>query len=217
MDPNAGSVTVGTAVGNCVIQSKAAAVENYDASDWVEIASIAIKGQIMEGVSWSPPSHGRVGQELTLPKIDTGEYSGMSTNLEITDKGGTGCTIQFDLLRAKTFLILENQGIATLGFGSSWPDNEDRVWKHAVRVYPGELSATWGSFTGSLTIGGQTQVPSAASGVPADTTVSYRLARGERDCELVNSTDGTVRARVVPIERELEIQMKTLKHQRKKW
>ena len=203
VDTNTGSVTVGTDVGNCVIEAGAAAVENYDASDWTEVASIAIKGQIMEGVGWSPPSPGRVGQELTLPKIDTGEYSGVATNFEITDKGGTGCASRFDLLRAETVLSFTKPGYCHFRVWTRLAGYEDRVWKHALRVHPGEASATWGSFTGSLMVGGNTVAPAAVSGTPAGSTVSYRLARGEADCDLVDATDGTVRARVVPIAREL--------------
>ena len=59
---------------------------------------------------------------------------------------------------------------------------------------------TWGSFTGTLKVGGATKTPTAPSGAgTTGATISYALKTGESDCTLVDDTSGEVRAREVDL------------------
>ena len=75
---------------------------------------------------------------------------------------------------------------------------EDWEREHAIRVRPGVITAgTIPDFVSNRTllVGGSNRRPDGTYSLnPSDAVSSWQLVRGERDCELVNPVNGTVRA-----------------------
>ena len=195
---------VGDAPGDCTIQARAAAVDNYSASAWTDIAIMVIGKGILADVSWNPAQdRAVVGDELILSVVNGGSAAPAITYI-IANKGGTGCAFKGSSGNDARTLIFQDVGICVVTAIATHANYND--WegiKHPIRVEPGNIDFTVGTFaTGAtLKVGAVApQTPSSSGGLnPVDAVVSWQLARGERDCILLNHQTGAVRAKAVPI------------------
>ena len=197
--PATGEMTA-VAPGECVVQTKAAAVSNYNATGWIDMATI----QVEEGVlplAWNPQRWGRVGTNLALTAVDTGSLSGVTVTYSVEDAGDTGCT-----LSGIRTLAFTGTGACVVTATASKTHYEDWSWEHTVLVRPTAITVTPGAFTAGATLqvgDSRTKQPTGRSVTPSDATAVWQLVRGEQDCELVNPQTGAVRAKAVPFEGDI--------------
>ena len=195
-----GTVTANS-LGECIVEAKAAAVTNYDASEWVEIATIEV-GMGTLALTWNPPSEGRVGTDLDMTAA-TGSTSATIV-YSVEDAGDTGCAFKGTSGAAGRTLVFESWGLCQVRATASAADYNEWVRDHYVRVRPGAISATVADFNSSdkLKVGVRTsKVPGDYSNKsPMDADFAWELVRGEKDCELVSADTGAVRARAVSFE-----------------
>ena len=191
-----GAVTP-VAPGECVVQVKAAAVSNYSATGWIDIATVEVEEGILP-LNWSPQRWGRVGTNLALTAVDTGSLSGVTVTYSVENAGDTGCAL------SGTTLAFTGTGACVVTATASKTHYEDWSREHAIRIRPMAITVTPGEFTSGATlqVGDSTpKTPVAYSSLaPSDATASWQLVRGEKDCELVSATTGAVRARAVSFE-----------------
>ena len=198
-----GTVT-GVAFGRvCRVQAQAAAPAdtNYAASEWVEIAAISVGEGVLSTLTWNPPTWGRVGTELVLDGVNVGS-TGATAVYAIADAGDTGCAFTGASGTAARTLSFQGPGLCRVSTTASATGYHDWVRERYIRVRPGATSVTVTDFASSavLQVGAATPAtPPAHSGLSAGASASWQLARGERDCELVNPATGAVRALPVAI------------------
>ena len=204
VDENDGSVE-GIAVGDCPIEVQAAGVDpNYAASEWVEIATIAVEEGNLNGViTWNPQNRERWTEELELAAVDVGTTSAV-VMYDIDDAGETGCTFAGNSGTAARTLRFTGPGICRVSARATANDYAPWIQEHSVQVEPATITITVGAGFSSgdkLKVGVTTpKTPGNPTTVPADAEISWQLFRGERDCVLVDSRTGSVRARTVAID-----------------
>ena len=206
--PEDGTVT-GVGVGECTIEVSAAAVlPNYGAGEWVEIVTITVEAGILSGIDWRPGfSRGKVGEELTLRAVDTGD-SGATVSYQVREGGKTGCAFaaadQNDATAERTLTFLHPGGCKVAALAEK---NDYVRWEREHTIWVGlgtfELEdGVWGAFpSGSLVVSGSSMTPVRSEAIPVGVSIGYGLLRGERDCRLVNYRTGEVSALPVPLDR----------------
>ena len=196
-----GSVTL-EAPGECVVQIRAEAVTNYADSDWIDGATLeVVTGTFLEA-AWDPPGFGRMGEELELPALETGIFDG-TVLYTVTDAGDSGCSFKGrDGADARTLIFTAPgdcrvESRAVREYFANWHQEV------LVRVRAGAITVTVNGFTSGdvLKVGADPVLPVAyADLTPSDAAASWRLMRGEEDCELVSATTGAVRASAIAID-----------------
>ena len=162
VDTGTGEITPVT-LGECVVQTMAAAVANYNATGWIEIATIGVEEGTLP-LTWNPQRWGRVGTNLALTAVDTGSLSGVTVTYSVSDAGDTGCTL------SGTTLAFTGTGACVVTATASKTHYEDWSREHIIRVRPMEITVTPGAFTAgeSLQVGdSRTKQPTGRSVTPS--------------------------------------------------
>ena len=198
-----GTVT-GVMPGECVVQARAAAVTNYNASEWVDIAAIEVGEGMLDSLTWNVSVSGRLGAELVLPAVNVGS-TGAAVVYSIKDAGDTGCAFKGTSGADARTLVFASWGLCRVTATASKANYGDWVRDEYVRVRPGEITlGTMGAYANNakIQVGGASLTPATnfSGFTPSDVTASWQLARGERDCELVDAAAGKIRALQVAIE-----------------
>ena len=149
------------------------------------------RGRGSAGHRLDSPSGGQIWRTVGADGGD-GQHRGATVEYAVTDAGDTGCT--FGDPRTLSFTA---PGLCRVTATATKEHYNDWEREHAIVVRPGVSSVTLGAFTNNdtLIVGGADKTPSAYSSLaPSDAEASWQLVRGEDDCELVDGSDGTVRA-----------------------
>ena len=201
-DVSADGSVVLTGPGECVVQVRADATDTYAATDWTNGAVLEVTTGSFTGLSWNPATIGRMGEELELSAVATGE-SGATILYSVIDAGNSGCSFKGrDGADGRT-LIFTAHGRCRVEARAVREHFSDWSQEASIRVRAGAISATVNPFASGevLKVGASTPVAPAAFAdlTPADATTAWTLVRGERDCVLVNAATGAVRAKVMDI------------------
>ena len=140
------------------------------------------------------PTEGTVGVDIDLnnnqpssvPAADTYTIAPLSED----------CTYNSG---SKTLSFIDTNP-CTIQVTASKTNHADMVGTWSLTPSVGTLAAiNWGSFSGTLEVGGNSATPTAVSGAGTmGATITYALKAGsETNCELVNDTTGAVRAKEV--------------------
>ena len=180
----------GLTPGDCVVEIQAGAVTDYAQSEWMELVALTV-GEGTLDIDWTPQAEGRFGAQLVLTAV-TDNTGGATVEYAVTDAGDTGCA-----LGDPRTLSFTAPGLCRVTATATKEHYNDWEYEHAIRVRPGLITVTLGSFNSSdtLEVGGANKAPSAYSSLtPSDAEASWQLVRGEDDCTLVDGSDGTVGA-----------------------
>ena len=184
--------------GECLVETMAAAVDpNYAASGWIELATVGV----VEGVlplDWNPQRWGRVGSNLDLNALTYGGTGSVAITYSVENAGDTGCT-----LSGTRTLAFTGTGVCIVTATARKTHYADWSREHVIRVRPTAITVTPDPFSTGETLQVGDSAPKAPAGhsvTPSDATVTWRLVRGERDCELLNPQTGAVRAKAVSFE-----------------
>ena len=202
---SATGLVMGDTPGMCIVQAQAGEVDNYAASPWTDIANLEIGMGTLMGVAWTPDQErGVVGDDLVLDEVGSVGV-GVAVAYVVLDEGRSDCAFKGTSGTDARTLVFQDVGICVVGIRATRTHYHD--WEsapHAIRVGPGSIDFAPGDFAPSarLKVGGATaQVPGAPTGLtPADTVISWRLVRGERDCRVTNPRTGAVVAKAVPVD-----------------
>ena len=198
-----GTVT-GKALGECTVQAKAAAPTNtdYAPTEWIDVITLTVGVGVLTELDWNPGVVGRVGTDLVLMAVNVGS-TGAAVVYSVVEARDTGCAFEGNSGAAARTLSFEAWGLCTVRAEASAAGYRDWVREKHIRVRPGTISVTPGSFTqgDTLKVGGDTETPGDLTGKdPSDADFAWELVRGERDCTLVDSVTGEVRANAVSFE-----------------
>ena len=192
--------------GNCTIEAQAGELDNYNASAWTEVVTIEVEAGTLSGIGWTPAqTRGVVGEDLELDEVDdSGAGVGVSVVYVVKDVGRTDCAFKGNSGDDARTLKFEDVGLCRIVARASHPSYHTWEREHSIRVAPGTIQLTPTAFTPNtkLKVGSfiRRPAPIGSSGVtPSDAQISWQLVRGERDCVVVDSQFGAVRARAVPI------------------
>ena len=185
-DENADPVVVGNAAHNAATK---------------EIATIAVgKGRL--DFAWNPYRENteyRAGTDALIGEVDV-EGSGADVAYEVATAGNPDCSFGSGSPAAEKTLSTTNYGICVLRATVTLAEYEDLVLERSIRLRPGKITVTINDFNSSdkIKVGSTMAKKPVAYGSSTDGAVgSWRLLRGEKDCVLVNSADGSVIARAV--------------------
>ena len=208
VDASNGTITA-EAPGDCTIEARAGTNSNYNASSWMEVATVVIEAGTLSGISWIPAhERGVVGEDLELDALDV---SGAGISLDVTymvkDAGRTDCTFKGNSGANARTLIFENVGVCRVVARASHAHFQAWEQEHSIQVVPGSIDFTLTNFPNGVRLkvgvgAGTFQNPAPISSStlsPSDAQISWQLVRGERDCVMMNSEIGLVRARAVPV------------------
>ena len=189
--------------GECVVQTMAAAVDpKYAATEWIELATVGVEEGILS-LGWNPQRWGRVGSNLVLYALTYGGTGSVVITYSVSDAGDTGCTFSGTSDPAARTLIFTGTGVCIVTATGSKTHYADWSREHIIRVRPAAITVTPDPFSAGETLQVGDSAPKAPAGhsvTPSDATVTWQLVRGERDCELVSTTTGAVRAKAVSFE-----------------
>ena len=135
--------------------------------------------------------------------MNVGTLSGVAVTYSVANAGETGCAFKGESGNDALTLTYENWGLCVLTARASLAGYREWVREEYVRIRPGTIRVTPGSFAQSdtLKVGAGTKTPGALTGKsPSDADFAWQLVRGERDCTLVDSATGEVRAKAVSFE-----------------
>ena len=199
-----GTVTA-KALGECTVQAQAAAPTNanYAPSEWIDMITMAVEEGFLSELSWNPDDQNspfRVGAEKKIGEVDVGTLSGVTVDYSIANAGDTGCTFKGTTGTDALTLTAEAWGLCELTVTARLSGYSDWTQNRYVRIRPGSISVTAGSFTqgDTLKVGAGSKTPSGLSNKsPTDGNFVWELVRGEKDCALVDSSTGEVRANAV--------------------
>ncbi len=151
-------------------------------------------------IDFNPDLVGVVGEDLVLNAV-TGAHASAEIKYIVVNQGNTGCAFKGTTGNNQRTLIFTNSGTckikATANRGRGY-----KVWdsgEKSIIVSKGTLDITWGSFTGTLEVGGESKLPTTPTGSDvSDSTITYELKSGsEVNCELLSPQMGKVRAKAV--------------------
>ena len=192
-----------SSVGTCTVT---ASVSLTGYRDWTSPDhAITVAAGALGNVTWGNFSGTLVvGGGRKAPSAPTGSgangaiilyklKSGSDTNCELTNANTGEVTAKaVDLTTTKTCTVV----------GTASKNGRIATEEISVGLSPGTLGdITWGTFAGTLQVGGSAKAPTAASGAgTSGATVSYELKSGsETNCVLTNANTGEVQAKAVDL------------------
>ena len=203
-----GTVTA-LAPGSCTIEFDVAGVSGYLPVSNRELAIILV-GEGSFSFAWDPRKDGvdyRVGNEAMIAEVNVGS-TGVTPRYIVADAGDTGCAFKGTSGNEAITLTFTSHGLCTLRASATKEHYREWSEERSIRVKPGEIDITVGAFGNSETLVVGAENPLAPTGTgtpdPSDARVYWELVRGERDCILVNSQTGAVRARAVDVDATTE-------------
>ena len=194
---NAGDGTVtGEAVGECLVQAQGLAVKDYDRTAWMDLVTLSLSEGTLD-IAWTPENEGILGTDLVLTAA-VDNAGGANISYSVADAGDTDCAFQGNSGAAERTLTFDAPGLCKVVASATKEHYQDRELERAIRVRPGVITAgTIPDFVSNRTlpVGGSNRRPDGNYSLnPSDAVSSWQLVRGERDCELVDATNGLVRA-----------------------
>ena len=200
VDENSGDVT-GVAIGDCVVALNSSR-DGFLEVEIEQMLTVAPGGRAF-AIAWTPASSGVVGVELTLDSVSGAPVDAV-IEYAVKNAGTTGCAFKGNSGTDERKLIFATAGTCTVTASASLAGYENWISSdHAITVLEGALgNITWGSFTGTLEVGGSAKAPSAATGtgLTGGATVEYALKSGsEANCKLTDDDTGEVTAKAVDL------------------
>ena len=153
-------------------------------------------------IRWSPATAAAVGGELVLDAV-VGAPGGAVITYAVKNAGTTGCTFKGTSGADVRTLLFTGVGTCTVTASARltgytpWTSSDV-----AINVLAGSLgNIVWGSFSGTLEVGGSRKAPLGATGTGlAGATVTYTLKDGSQaNCDLINANTGEVEAKAVDL------------------
>ncbi len=183
-------------VGQCTVKLL---IKKQGLLDKVIIKNLTISplDNQIDGIEFNPVLEGVVGKELVLNKV-IGVGGNSDIKYIVTNSGETGCAFKGTTGMALRTLIFENSGVCKIkarvnrGRGYQvWDSSEKQII-----VSKGTLDITWGSFQGTLEIGGESKVPSTPTGSGVNgSKITYEIKSGtDANCKLLTPQTGKVKA-----------------------
>ena len=209
VDAGGGITALAPGVGeDCVIQAAFVGDSDHNPSPWADIATVSVESGTLGQIVWGNFNGTLIVGEARTPTAPTGAgvagatisyalKAGTEANCILTDTGTGQVTARsVDLSTTKTCTLI---GTASRT-GYRQVTSEDISITLALAGNIRTLGTiTWGSYSGTLQVGGASKTPTAPTGDgTASATISYRLKSGSEDnCILVDDTTGEVRAKSV--------------------
>ena len=209
VDSRSGAVTAqiaGTGE-DCVIQARYLGDANYNPSGWVTIATISVTEGVLGNIVWGSFSGNlQVGGPRQTPTPPTGTGTNGAT-IQYALKSGSeaNCHLRnadtgqveaksVDLSTIKTCTVIGTASRA--GYGDATSGDISILLAEATTE-----TLAWGSFTGTLQVGGVLKTPSPPTGSGASgATIRYALKSGsETNCHLRDADTGQVEAKAVDL------------------
>ena len=207
-----GTITA-LAAGTCTVEINVATVSGYLPIVNKELANVLVDEGSFSFV-WNPYKSGeeyRVGNEPMIEEVNTGA-TGANVIYEVANDGDTDCNFKGESGDDATTLTFESHGLCTLRATASKEHYRDWSIERSIRVRPGVITVTAGSFAdmATLVVGAESPIVPVGTGTPnpTDARVFWELIRGEEDCTLDDPVTGAVRARAVEIDAQTVCSLK---------